>query len=89
MGNISLSTHAPSLDTLMILSPHSPCISGVLLCLHRDSWLCVCGCLKMLRITQILALISSIILLAYVGLCGLNCVTSDSHPAGTLSCLTF
>lgn len=41
----------------------------------------VCGRHKMLWITQILALISSIILVAHVGLCGLNCVTSDSRPA--------
>lgn len=89
MGNISLSSHASSFDILTILSPHAPCIFGVLLCLHRDSWLQVCGRLKMLRITQILGLISSIILVTHVDLCGLNCVTTDSHPAGTLSCLTF
>lgn len=49
----------------------------------------VCGRFKILWITQILALRSSIILVFYVGLRGLHGVISGSHPAGTLSSLTF
>lgn len=49
----------------------------------------VCGRFKSLWISQILALISSIILVVHVGLRGLHRVISGSRPAGTLSSLTF